>query len=51
MSGYKGREDSLIESACWCDRDTVLVRPQDVRDGLTRSCGRAGCRKPRTEGQ
>ena len=50
MTGHKGRDDELMPSRCWCEAAKVLVRPEDVRDGLTRSCGKAGCRKPKPGG-
>lgn len=35
--------DGTMDAACWCDRRIVRVAPADVRAGVTRSCGLAGC--------
>jgi hypothetical protein len=40
---YRGRKDGLLLAECWCQGDMVLVRPEDVRAGLTGSCGAARC--------
>lgn len=45
FSGHDAETGDLF-TACWCDSDAVLVPARDVRDGLTRSCGRIGCEPP-----
>lgn len=41
---YKGRRDGLLEVECWCHTITVLVTPEDIREGRTRSYGYPNCR-------
>lgn len=42
----RGRRDGLLESLCWCERAVVLVRPADVAELSTASCGRPECHDP-----
>lgn len=41
--------DSLgyLAVMCWCGRKVVHAKPEDVKAGLTGSCGRPNCRPPR----
>lgn len=37
----------MLAAACWCDRHFVLVHRDDVKNGVTKSCGRPDCRRVR----
>lgn len=37
------RKDGLLETLCWCGARTLGVPAQDVRAGITGSCGLPGC--------
>jgi len=43
----RGRHDGLLDTQCWCQHRLVPVDPEDIRAGITRSCGRAWCTPPR----
>jgi hypothetical protein len=41
---YRGLiRQRLLRVLCWCEQSIVVVPADDVRDGLTRSCGAPGC--------
>lgn len=33
-----------LSATCWCERSTVDVTPQQIRAGVTGSCGHRDCR-------
>jgi hypothetical protein len=35
-----------LQVTCWCEREVVWVHVEDVARGVTRSCWRAGCKRP-----
>jgi hypothetical protein len=41
--GPKGRRDELLAVVCWCTDSVVGVPADEVKAGLTRSCGLPRC--------
>lgn len=39
-----------LDVLCWCERAVVGASPDDIRKGLTGSCGRADCHPPALTG-
>lgn len=39
-----------MDATCWCERKAVSVTPDDVRKGMTGSCGHAECHPPALTG-
>ncbi len=45
-TGYRGREDGMLESTCWCECAVVKVTPAEVLEGITYACYRTRCKPP-----
>jgi hypothetical protein len=41
---HEGRTGERLAVECWCHQEIVLVPRDHVRAGITRSCGRDGCK-------
>ena len=42
-TAYTRRDEELLRVSCWCGCQTVSVPAEDVRRGVTGSCGRKLC--------
>lgn len=38
-----GRRPSMLDVMCWCEARVVVVSNEDVKRGMTRSCGLRAC--------
>lgn len=37
------RDGEEVQVTCWCEEAIVWVRIEDIRAGITDTCGRDGC--------